>query len=44
LILAPNERYDSILHMRVDRGIFICRGVRVSTSDYIAQESLEYVD
>lgn len=33
LILAPNERWSSILHMRVARGFIRLSGVRVSKSD-----------
>lgn len=32
LILAPNERWNSILHMRVARGLFRLSSVRVSNS------------
>jgi hypothetical protein len=38
LILAPNERWNSILHMRVERGPFGLSGVRVSNTVDLIKE------
>ena len=43
LILAPNERWNSILHMRVERDRFRLSGVRVSnTMDLIKEIGLRW--